>query len=254
MQGHAIIEQKIFNTDRAMGARLSGEISYLFGSENFKGKIQCKLTGTAGQSFGAFLSNNIELRLKGLANDYVGKSMSSGIISVRMHEKLRNKSTKNSLIGNVALYGATGGELYVEGKGGERFAVRNSGASAIIEGIGNHGCEYMSQGTVVVLGIIGKNFGAGMTGGIAFIYNKKRLFKNYLNHDFVLESSVDNKKDENIILDLIRNHVFHTNSKLGNKILKNWKTEKFNFEKITPIATKTLNIESIYDSHISTRI
>ena len=119
MQGHAIIEQKIFNTDRAMGQGYQGEISYLFGSENFKGKIQCKLTGTAGQSFGAFLSNNIELRLKGLANDYVGKSMSSGIISVRMHEKLRNKSTKNSLIGNVALYGATGGELYVEGKGGE---------------------------------------------------------------------------------------------------------------------------------------
>ena len=254
MQGHAIIEQKINNTDRAMGARLSGEISYLFGSENFRGKIQCKLTGTAGQSFGAFLSNNIELRLKGLANDYVGKSMSSGIISVRMHEKLRNKSTKNSLIGNVALYGATGGELYVEGRGGERFAVRNSGASAIVEGIGNHGCEYMSQGTVIVLGIIGKNFGAGMTGGIAFIYNKKRLLKNYLNHDFVFESNVDNKKDENIILDLIRNHVFHTNSKLGSKILKNWKIEKFNFKKITPKATKTLNIESIYDSHISTRI
>ena len=112
----------------------------------------------------------------------------------------------------------------------------------------------MSRGTVVVLGIIGKNFGAGMTGGIAFIYNKKRLLKNYLNHDFVFESSVDNKKDENIILGLIRNHVFHTNSKLGSKILKYWKTEKYNFKKITPKATKTLNIESIYDSHISTRI
>ena len=254
MQGHAVIEQKIFNTDRSMGARLSGEISYLFGSENFRGKIQCKLTGTAGQSFGAFLSNNIELRLKGLANDYVGKSMSSGIISIRMHEKLRSRRTKNSLIGNVALYGATGGELYVEGKGGERCAVRNSGASAIVEGIGNHGCEYMSQGTVVILGIIGKNFGAGMTGGIAYIYNKKRLLKNYLNHDFVLESNIDMKKDENIILDLVRNHVFHTNSTLGSKILKNWKTEKANFKKITPKATKTLNIESIYDSHISTRI
>ena len=254
MQGHVVIEKKINNIDRSMGARLSGEISYLFGSENFKGKIQCKLTGTAGQSFGSFLSNNIELRLKGIANDYVGKSMSSGIISVRMHGKLRNKRTKNSLIGNVALYGATGGELFVEGKGGERFGVRNSGAVAIIEGIGNHGCEYMSQGTVVILGIIGKNFGAGMTGGVAFIYNKKRLLKNYLNHDFILELKLETKKDENIILDLIRKHVFHTNSKLGKRIIKNWIVEKANFKKIVPKATKGLNIESIYDSHISTRI
>ena len=217
-------------------------------------KIQCKLTGTAGQSFGAFLSNNIELRLKGLANDYVGKSMSSGIISVRMHEKLRNKRTKNSLIGNVALYGATGGELYVEGKGGERFAVRNSGASAIIEGIGNHGCEYMSQGTVIVLGLIGKNFGAGMTGGVAFIYNKKRLLKNYLNHDFVVESNIDTKKDENIILDLIRKHIFHTNSKLGKIIIGNWSKEIVNFKKITPKIAQSLNIDSIYDSHMAARL
>ena len=127
----------------------------LFGQNNFKGGIQLKLTGVAGQSFGAFLSKGMELRLKGLANDYIGKSMSSGIISIRNSNALRKKKRNNTLIGNVALYGATGGELYVAGSAAERFAVRNSGALAVVEGIGNHGCEYMTQGVIIILATLG---------------------------------------------------------------------------------------------------
>ena len=184
-QGHAVISRKIQNTDRSLGARISGELSYLFGHNNFKGSLQFKLTGVAGQSFGAFLSKGIELRLKGLANDYIGKSMSSGIISIRNSSKLRKKKRHNTLIGNVALYGSTGGELYVAGSAAERFAVRNSGATAVVEGVGNHGCEYMTQGIVIILGSIGKNFGAGMTGGRVYLYSKFKSPKNYINHDFL---------------------------------------------------------------------
>ena len=145
-QGQAAVNKEIQNTDRSIGARLSGELSYLFGHNNFRGNIQCRLNGAAGQSFGAFLSKGIELRLKGLANDYVAKSMSSGTISIRMSKAIRKRKKHNTLIGNVALYGASGGELYIAGAAAERFAVRNSGAVAVVEGIGNHGCEYMSPG------------------------------------------------------------------------------------------------------------
>ena len=172
--------------------------------------------GTAGQSFGAFLGKGVELRLKGIANDYVGKGMSSGLITIRMPNKIRRQDNDHTVIGNVALYGATGGEIFIAGKGGERFAVRNSGASGVIEGVGNHGCEYMTQGTIVVLGEIGKNFGAGMTGGIAFVYSKRKKLNNYINKDFVKESDLA-LKDQNLVIRLIRNHVFHTDSSIGKK-------------------------------------
>ena len=218
-QNYAVLNKKIRNTDRAIGARISGELSYLFGHNNFKGNIQLRLNGTAGQSFGAFLSKGIELRLKGLANDYIGKSMSAGLISIRMSKNIQKQKSNNTLIGNVALYGATGGELYVAGSAAERFAVRNSGASAVVEGVGNHGCEYMTQGTVLILGKIGKNFGAGMTGGVIYLYAKNKNLKNYINHDFVEESKILSK-DKNIILRFLKNHIFHTGSRIGRKIEK----------------------------------
>ncbi len=251
--GHAVIYKNISNTDRSIGARISGEISFLFGKNNFKGSVQCRLFGTAGQSFGAFLGKGVELRLKGIANDYVGKGMSSGLITIRMPNKIRRQDNDHTVIGNVALYGATGGEIFIAGKGGERFAVRNSGASGVIEGVGNHGCEYMTQGTIVVLGEIGKNFGAGMTGGIAFVYSKRKKLNNYINKDFVKESDLA-LKDQNLVIRLIRNHVFHTDSSIGKKIINDWKQEIAHFRKLTPKALDIIDLEDIYSLHVSDRM
>ena len=252
-QGQAAVSKEIQNTDRSIGARISGELSYLFGHNNFRGNIQCRLTGVAGQSFGAFLSKGIELRLKGLANDYVAKSMSAGIISIRMSKAIRRRKKHNTLIGNVALYGATGGELYIAGSAAERFAVRNSGALAVVEGIGNHGCEYMSQGTVIIIGKIGKNFGAGMTGGVVYVYTKYRNLDNYLNHDFIEILKVQ-MKDQNIIKRLIKNHVFHTGSKIASTIEKDWSREIKNFIKISPKNYENMNFDSLYEQQRSFRV
>ena len=251
--GHAVIYKNIKNTDRAIGARISGEISFLYGRNNFKGSIQCRLFGTAGQSLGAFLSKGIELRLKGIANDYVGKGMSSGLITIRMPEKIRRQDKDHTVIGNVALYGATGGQIFVAGRGGERFAVRNSGASGVIEGIGNHGCEYMTQGTIIILGQIGKNFGAGMTGGVAYVYSKKKKLENYINKDFINEVNLD-KKDQSLVLRLLRNHNFHTDSSIGKKIINNWDNEIIFFKKLIPTAMDIVDLDNIYNLHVADRI
>ena len=252
-QGQAAVNREIQNTDRSIGARLSGELSYLFGHNNFRGNIQCRLNGTAGQSFGAFLSKGIELRLKGLANDYVAKSMSSGTISIRMSKAIRKRKRHNTLIGNVALYGASGGELYIAGAAAERFAVRNSGAVAVVEGIGNHGCEYMSQGTVIILGRIGKNFGAGMTGGVVYVYSKSMNLDNYLNHDFVEIVKVE-LNDKNIIKRFIKNHSFHTGSKIASTIEKGWLEEIKSFIKIRPKSYEKMNFDFLYEQQKSFRI
>ena len=251
-QGHIVIKKTIQNTDRSLGARISGELSYLFGLNNFKGSIQLRLSGVAGQSFGAFLTKGIELRLKGLANDYIGKSMSSGIISIRNSSKLRTKKRHNTLIGNVALYGATGGELYVAGSAAERFGVRNSGAIAVVEGVGNHGCEYMTQGIVIILGSIGKNFGAGMTGGTVYLYSKYKSPKNYINHDFLKQDDLNNS-DKNLIFRYIKNHVFHTESTVGRGIEKNWINEINNFTKLSPKKIGEMNFDSLYEKQVSYR-
>ena len=251
--GHGVVYKNINNTNRSIGTRLSGEIAFLFGKQNFKGSIQCRLFGTAGQSFGAYLGNNIELRLKGVANDYVGKGMSSGLITIRMPDKIRKQNKDHTVIGNVALYGATGGNVYIAGQAGERFGVRNSGACGVIEGIGNHGCEYMTQGTIIILGNIGKNFGAGMTGGVSYIYSKNKSLKNQLNYNFVYEDELK-LKDKNLILRFLRNHVFHTDSSLGKKVINNWNFEKDNFKKIKPKAMDIINLDEIYSLQTSDRI
>ncbi len=250
--GHAVVIKTINNTMRSIGTRLSGEISFLYGQGNFNGNIQIRMGGAAGQSFGAYLTDGVELRLKGVANDYVGKGLSGGIISIRMPRYIRKKKGEHSIIGNVCLYGATGGMLFVAGRGGERFAVRNSGAASVIEGIGNHGCEYMTRGTVVVLGKIGSNFGAGMTGGHAFIYHpKKQKIKN-LNTEFVKETGLT-KGDVNLLYRLLKNHEFHTGSIISKKIMSNWNQHQKFFRKITPLTLDIVDFQNIYNMQIADR-
>lgn len=250
--GHAVSVNNIDNMDRAVGARLSGELAFLYGSGKFKGNILVRTYGIAGQSYGAFLTSGIEMRHKGIANDYVGKGMSGGLISVRLSGKLQDRKKHLSLIGNTALYGATGGTLLASGTGGERFAVRNSGAAAVVEGVGNHCCEYMTRGAVLVLGKIGQNFGAGMSGGIAFIYlNNDKQLKN-INFDFVTTTKL-HPEDESLVIQLLHKHKFHTVSSVADYLLKHWKKEKLNIVKIKPHAMNSIDLEKIYNQQYTSR-
>jgi glutamate synthase domain-containing protein 2/glutamate synthase domain-containing protein 1/glutamate synthase domain-containing protein 3 len=243
--GRAIVNRVIDNTNRAVGTRLSGLISFLYGQGEYKGHIQYKLEGAAGQSLGAFLVDNIEIRHMGVANDYVGRGMSGGLISIRFPRNFRKSLEGNTIIGNVALYGATGGELFVSGKAGERFAVRNSGAAAVVEGVGNHCCEYMTRGVVIVLGEMGKNFGAGMTGGAAFIWNAWTKIENSINKEYVRLDKI-NTSDEDLILKILHNHEFHTGSTIAEKILSDWDNQKRLFVKVVPLALDMINFKEMY--------
>jgi glutamate synthase domain-containing protein 2/glutamate synthase domain-containing protein 1/glutamate synthase domain-containing protein 3 len=243
--GRAIVNRNIDNTNRAIGTRLSGLISFLYGQGEFKGHIQYKLDGAAGQSLGAFLVDNIEIRHMGVANDYVGRGMSGGLISIRFPRNFRKSLEGNTIIGNVALYGATGGELFVSGTAGERFAVRNSGAAAVVEGVGNHCCEYMTRGVVIVLGELGKNFGAGMTGGSAFIWNARIKVENSINKEYVRLDNI-NANDEDLILKTLHNHQFHTGSTIANKILSDWDNQKRLFVKVVPLALDMIDFKEMY--------
>ncbi len=251
--GRVIVNRKLKNTDRAVGSRISGLISFLYGPGEFKGYIQYRLNGAAGQSLGAFLVDNVEMRLCGVANDYVGKGMSGGMITIRFPRSIRKSLEGNTIIGNVALYGATGGELFVAGKAGERFAVRNSGAASVVEGVGNHCCEYMTRGFVIVLGGIGKNFGAGMTGGLAFIFDELAAIEKNLNEKYV---KIDQLKlsDEDLIYKYLINHEFHTGSTFANSILENWETQKNKFVKIVPKALESVNYSRIFEEQSKNRL
>ena len=251
--GHVVVRRTIRNTDRAIGTRLSGELAFLYGGGHYHGNIQYQLRGAAGQGFGAFLTVGIELRLRGVANDYVGKGMSGGIISIRMPKKIRARKKSHTVIGNVVLYGATGGKLLVAGRGGERFAVRNSGAAAVVEGVGNHCCEYMTRGTVIVLGEFGRNFGAGMTGGVAFVYRASADTLENLNRDFVRTASLS-QADEGLVRRLLRSHKFHTGSVTADLILNNWEDKRSHFMKIVPLALDIIDFEEVYDQHIAARM
>lgn len=251
--GRAIVNRKIKNTDRALGTHLAGLISFLYGPSEFKGYIQYRTEGAAGQSLGAFLVDNFELRHCGVANDYVGKGMSGGLITIRFPRSIRKSLEGNTIIGNVALYGATGGELFVAGIAGERFAVRNSGAAAVVEGVGNHCCEYMTRGFVIVLGEIGKNFGAGMTGGLAFIYNDATVIERSINKEYV---KIDELKptDEDLVFKYLVNHKFHTGSTIAGTILDNWEYEKNRFVKIVPRALDIVDLDKIYEEQFKSRL
>jgi glutamate synthase (NADPH/NADH) large chain/glutamate synthase (ferredoxin) len=248
----AVVNKTVRNTDRAIGARLSGELAFLYGRGNFKGSIQYRLTGAAGQSFGAFLCDGVELRLRGVANDYVGKGMSGGLITVRLPKEIREQRKTQTVIGNVALYGATGGTLLVAGRAGERFAVRNSGASAVVEGVGNHGCEYMTRGTVVVLGETGQNFGAGMTGGVAYLYRLSENSLSNLNAGFVRAAALS-PADEELVFNLLRQHHFRTGSVIADYVLQSWIEEKNCFVKIVPTALDKVDFKNVYEEHMALR-
>jgi Glutamate synthase domain 2 len=214
------ISRTIRNTDRTTGAMLSGKIALLFGSVGLPdGTIKCRFTGSAGQSFGAFLSPGVELYLEGDANDYLGKGLSGGRIIVVPPAGSSFEPDKNIIIGNTVLYGATRGEIYISGVTGERFAVRNSGATAVVEGVGNHCCEYMTGGRVVVLGKTGSNFAAGMSGGIAYVFNEFGNFDYYCNMGMVELSLVEELSEMTELMELIKRHYMFTQSKKARMIL-----------------------------------
>ncbi|MDC7244275.1 MAG: glutamate synthase large subunit [Sphaerochaetaceae bacterium] len=224
------------NTDRAIGSALSGKITKAYGAEGLEeGTLTFNLTGSAGQSFGAFLAPGIKLVLKGEVNDYLGKGMSGGTIVVVPPDKSKIRPEKNIICGNVVMYGATGGKTFINGMAGERFCVRNSGATAVVEGIGDHGCEYMTGGTVVVLGEMGKNFAAGMSGGIAYVYDPSEQFDSRCNLDMVELEGVWDDNDKKTLKDLISEHFTYTHSHLAQYILENWEVQYPQFVKVVPI-------------------
>jgi glutamate synthase (NADPH/NADH) large chain len=230
-----LIERTIKNTDRTTGAMLSGRITKLYGSAGLPdGIIKCRFTGSAGQSFGAFLAHGIELYLEGDSNDYLGKGLSGGRIIVVPPAGSTFDSDKNIIIGNTVLYGATSGEIYISGVAGERFGVRNSGAIAIVEGVGNHCCEYMTGGRVVVLGSTGSNFAAGMSGGIAYVFNEKSNFDYFCNMGMVELSLVEDLSDIDELKDLISRHFNYTGSKKAKMILDDFNRFLPMFIKVIP--------------------
>ncbi len=229
------IKTRIRNINRTVGAMLSGEVAKRYGDEGLpEGTIKIELRGTAGQSFGAFLARGVELNLTGESNDYTGKGLSGGRLIVKVPPEVTFDPAENIIIGNTCLYGATSGEAYVNGVAGERFAVRNSGAYAVIEGVGDHGCEYMTGGRVAVIGKIGRNFAAGMSGGIAYIWDPNKVAERYINHGMVDVEYLIYDEDIAEVYSMVQKHFDYTGSKRAEYILKNWSTEKDNFWKIIP--------------------
>ena len=237
----------ITNTNRTVGTLLSHEVAKRYGNEGLNpGTIKVNLNGTAGQSFGAFLAKGITFNLHGEGNDYVGKGLCGGTIIIQPPANFKGIEGNNIIVGNTVMYGATSGETYFRGIAGERFCVRNSGASAVVEGLGNHGCEYMTGGTVVVLGSTGQNFAAGMSGGVAYIYDPTNSFEKFCNPAMVSLEKIEkdsmqpkiarhlNLADEVILKGLIENHANYTNSPIANSILANWENELNNFVKVMP--------------------
>jgi len=230
-----VLESKITNRDRAFGAILSNEISKIYGAQGLpENTLKVNFTGSAGQSFGAFATKGLTLAINGNANDYLGKGLSGAKISVQVPEEATIIPEENIIIGNVALYGAISGEAYINGKAGERFCVRNSGARAVVEGIGDHGCEYMTGGRAVILGEVGRNFGAGMSGGIAYVYNPKGTFKKQCNLEGLNLDPVETPEDISELKGMVENHYNATLSPLAQRLLENWQKEIPKFVKVLP--------------------
>ena len=224
----------VSNTDRAFGAIFGSEITRKYGSTLPDDVFTAHCVGAGGQSFGAFIPKGLTLELIGDSNDYLGKGLSGGKIIVYPPKNVTYNRSENILIGNVAFYGATGGRAFINGVAGERFCVRNSGAVAVVEGVGDHGCEYMTGGTVVVLGKTGKNFAAGMSGGIAYVLDEDWDFYQRVNKDMVTLESVEHKYDVSMLKDLIREHVEATGSPRGKEILENFGEYLPKFKKVLP--------------------
>jgi glutamate synthase domain-containing protein 3 len=222
----------INNRERSVGARLSGEIARRFRDEGLPaGTVRLLFEGTAGQSFGAFCNHGMELKLVGEAQDYVGKSMHGGEVIVSPPQRARYRAAESVIMGNTVMYGATGGRLFAAGRAGERFCVRNSGGLAVVEGCGDHGCEYMTNGVAVVLGPTGRNFGAGMSGGVAFVLD---LDERNVNRGMVSIEAVDHEVDRQLLRAIIGRHVKLTQSERARDLLVDWDKNLARFRKVLP--------------------
>ncbi len=240
----------VVNTDRNIGTRLSGRIAEVHGDRGLPADtIHITCRGSAGQSFGCFLVSGVKLELIGEANDYVGKGMAAGEIVIRVCETAKFDPAQNAIAGNTCLYGATGGRLFANGRAGERFAVRNSGATAVIEGVGDHGCEYMTNGTVAILGRTGKNFGAGMSGGTAYVYDVDGKFFSRVNSEMVVALPVKRPQDIAEIRDLIERHGELTGSPQAARLLANW--EETTRKLVRVIARERAELEAAEEEHES---
>jgi glutamate synthase (NADPH/NADH) large chain len=231
------IDMDISNVDRTVGATLSNRISQEYGVEGLpEDTITARFSGTAGQSFGAFLQGGVTMDLVGSANDYVGKGLSGGKLVVRTPQNAGYEASENIVAGNVALYGATQGECYVNGAAGERFAVRNSGVKGVVESVGDHGCEYMTGGAIAVLGDVGKNFAAGMSGGVAYVYDPEDTLEDRANTGMVTVSDDLEESDRAMLTRLVENHAAYTDSERAAQLLADWETEIEQFTRVMPDA------------------
>jgi glutamate synthase (NADPH/NADH) large chain len=231
------VDSEINNSHRTVGATLSNRISQEHGVKGLpEDTITIRFDGTAGQSFGAFLQDGVTMDLVGSANDYVGKGLSGGKLIVRTPESASYEASENIIAGNVALYGATQGECYVNGAAGERFAVRNSGVKGVVESLGDHGCEYMTGGAIAVLGETGKNFAAGMSGGVAYVYDPDGQFAEYANTGMVTLSADLEQRDREMLTRLVKNHAAYTDSARAAELLEAWDEEIENFTRVLPDA------------------
>jgi glutamate synthase (ferredoxin) len=229
------IDFKITNRDRAVGAVLSNEISKIYGAQGLpENTLNLNFTGSAGQSFGAFATKGLTMKVNGNTNDYLGKGLSGAKLIIKVPDEATIIPEQNVITGNVTLYGATSGEVYINGKAGERFCVRNSGAKAVVEGIGDHGCEYMTGGIAVILGEVGRNFGAGMSGGIAYVLDEHNTFKSRCNASELNLDPVQDSQDIVQLKELIESHYNATLSPLAQRILEQWETYLPKFIKVLP--------------------
>ncbi|MCK4875577.1 MAG: glutamate synthase subunit alpha, partial [Sulfurimonas sp.] len=230
---------KLRNINRTVGTMLSAELTRKYGEDGLSDDtIYFKATGSGGQSFGAFVNSGITFEVEGDANDYFGKGLCGGKLILYPPANATYEANENVILGNVSFYGATSGESYIYGLAGERFCVRNSGAKVVVGAIGDHGCEYMTGGRVVVLGEIGKNFAAGMSGGIAYIYDEHNNLAKRINRGMVDLDKIETVEDENEVKDMIENYIKYTSSKEASKILNNWETSRDKFIKVMPIDYK----------------
>jgi glutamate synthase domain-containing protein 2/glutamate synthase domain-containing protein 1/glutamate synthase domain-containing protein 3 len=239
----------VVNTDRNIGTRLSGRIAELHGDRGFNGHtaVTLKLRGSAGQSLGTFLVSGVKIELTGEANDYTGKGMAAGEIVVKVSPDAKFNPAMNTILGNTSLYGATGGYLYANGRAGERFAVRNSGATTVVEGVGDHGCEYMTNGAVVILGKTGKNFGAGMSGGTAFVYDVDGRFYSRINPEMVVPLPVQRAQDIAELKKLVTDHAEKTGSPHAKALLEDWSASLKKFVRV--IAKERAALEAAEEQH-----
>nr|HMU05320.1 glutamate synthase subunit alpha [Saprospiraceae bacterium] len=230
----------ITSTDRAVGTMLSGSIANKYGADGLpEGSLDYRFKGSAGQSFGAFGIKGLHFILEGEANDYFGKGLSGATLIITPDRAFGGEPSENIIVGNVALFGATSGQVFIKGRAGQRFAVRNSGASAVVEGVGDNACEYMTGGTVTILGSVGRNFAAGMSGGIAYVYDQKVELNQVLNREMVVLDAMS-EADDAMVKEQLRDHFRYTGSMSALEILNDWEVSKRKFSKVMPIEYKAI--------------